>query len=160
MSKVFCSFLILIIFLGCNHKKPGMLSEEDKELVQMAVKERVDAYFIVARQQNIDTMLGFWADSDSFVFAADGNIVIGYAGFSGQMPNVAQMTDSVLSLEKYNEHIFVLSSHAATSTLQFKGTSTLITGDAIRSRGSWTYVFSQMNNEWKVIHSAGTHIYF
>jgi hypothetical protein len=49
-----------------------------------------------------------------------------------------------------------MSRNSAVLTIEFDESYTLASNDAVRSRGSFIYVFHQINGEWKIVHAGGT----
>jgi len=124
------------------------------------VQRRMDGYFEALERRDLDWILTFWADVDGFVFAAEGSLIAGYDAFAEQLRSAMEATASVNSIEKSNEHIYVSAKDAASYSLEFAGSMTAVSGDTVRSRGSWTYVFKRIDGEWRIVHCAGAHVYF
>ena len=103
-------------------------------------------------------MLSFWAETEDFVLAGDGSLVVGYDKIAAkQRENFSKVT-SVDSVNIENSHVYVLSENAASYGFEFEWSMTLKSGAIKTSRGSWTYVFKKFGGKWKVVHSAGTHL--
>jgi ketosteroid isomerase-like protein len=148
----------ILLLWSCSASAPARLTDADRAEVRAAVQERMDGYLDAVRRQDLDWMLGFWADTDEFVFAGDGSLIAGYDGFGTQLRAASAATAAVLDLSASNEHLFVLARDVAALSLEFEGTMVTVAGDTVRSRGAWTYVFKQFGDGWKVVHSAGTHV--
>ncbi len=67
--------------------------------------------------------------------------------------------DTVSSCSMTNGHPYVLAGDAASFTTEYEWTIVTTAGDTVTAHGSWTYVFKSFDGEWKVVHSAGTHLY-
>jgi len=147
-----------VLLLSCGPSTPGNLSEAERAQVRAAVQLRMDGYFEAVRQQDLDRMLAFWADTDAFVFAGDGALIAGYDSFASELRGARAATARVLSLTGSNQHVYVLARDAAALSLEFEGSTVTVAGDTARLRGSWTYVFKLFDEGWKVVHSAGAHV--
>jgi len=55
--------------------------------------------------------------------------------------------------------VYVYSENAASCSIGFEWSFINTAGETISSHGSWLYVFTIFDEEWRVVHSGGTHIY-
>lgn len=136
------------------------MTEEEKAQVAEAVEARVSGYVDAIRRMDLDWMLDFWANTDGFVMAGDGQLTVGYDTYAQVLRDVVASTSIVNSITKSNEHIYVLAPDAAAYSMAFEWSMTRTSGDTLRSRGAWTYVFKRLNGNWQVVQSGGTHVYF
>ena len=104
-------------------------------------------------------MLDFWANTEGFVFAADGALVTGYDNYSVQITDMIPNTNKVNYIEKTNPHVYVLAKDAASYAMEYRWSFTMKSGDTLAAKGSWMYVFKKFDDTWRVVHSAGAHIY-
>jgi len=154
------TFLVCVVIVqACAPASPDAMNEQEKAAVAEAVGQRVEWYVNAIRTLDLDRMLQFWADTDGFVFAGDGSLTIGYDAYAAQLRDAIGSTVQVNSIEIRNPQVYVLSRDAAAYSMAFEWSMTSVAGDTMRARGAWTYVFKRLDGEWKVVHSAGTHLY-
>ena len=134
------------------------MSKKEKDAVKEKVTKRVEDYVASMKKLDIEKMLTFWANTEKFVKAGDGSIVVGYEKIAAQQREKMSTITSVNYVNVTNTHIYVLAIDAASFSFEFEWSMTNKTGDTMNSKGSWTYVFKKFNNEWKVIHSTGSHL--
>ncbi len=156
----FTLLICAVIIQACTPPSPSAMSEQERAAVAEAVAQRVEGYVDAISTLDLDRMLQFWADTDEFVFAGDGSLTVGYDVYAAQLREAIGSTAQVNSIEIREPHIYVLSSDAAAYSMEFEWSMTSVAGDTTRSRGAWTYVFKRLDGEWKVVHSAGTHLYY
>jgi len=136
------------------------MTADEKASVAEAVEARVSGYVDAIRRRDIDSMLDFWADTDGFVMAGDGQLTVGYDTWAQVLRDNVVNIPTVNRIVKRNEHIFVLAPDAASYSMEFEWSMNKATGDTLRARGAWTYVFKRLNGKWQVVQSGGTHVYF
>ena len=133
------------------------MNQQEINLIKKAVEDRATKYVNDMKALNIDKMLSFWADTEEFVAAPDGNMVVGYSIFADRQIQKFTEISSVEKVDIDSIHIYVLAKDAASFTFRFNWGMTKKTGEKIESEGTWTYVFKLFDDEWKVVHSTGTH---
>ena len=74
MKKLFMliPLVILLCFTFCcqqGEEVAEIMSEQEKEDIARAVEERISDYFDAIKLIDIERILGFWADTEGFVFA-------------------------------------------------------------------------------------------
>lgn len=155
-----CLYLIgacMLTASGCTNSDES-ISIKEKEAVREAVIKRVEEYVNSMMNLDIEKMLSFWANTEHFVKAGDGSIVVGYEKFAGQQREKMSTIKSVNYVNVTNSHVYVLAPDAASFTFEFEWSMTGDSDEEMKSRGSWTYVFKKFDDEWKVVHSTGSHI--
>lgn len=164
MKKLF--FVIPLVTLLCftfgcqeGEEVAEILSNQEKEIVAQAVEERIAYYIDAVKQLDIERMLGFWADTEGFVFAGDGLLTVGYDTYTAQLREVISNTAEVTSIAYKKPHVYVLSKDAASLSIEYEWSMIDRDGNTVNAKGSWTYVFKKFDDVWKVVHSAGTHLY-
>ncbi|MBW7995316.1 MAG: nuclear transport factor 2 family protein [Candidatus Glassbacteria bacterium] len=160
VRAMFAFFVCAVIAQGCAPASPDVMSEQEKAAVAESVGKRVEWYVAAIRTLDLDRMLQFWADTDGFVFAGDGSLTIGYDAYAAQLRDAIGSTAQVNSIEIRDPQVYVLSRDAAAYSMEFEWSMTSVAGDTTRSRGAWTYVFKRLDGKWKVVHSAGKHLYY
>lgn len=152
------STVIILLLIGCN--QPKGISEEEKLAIKKEIKERVENYPEALKRKDLEWFHNFWSNEEDFVFAGDGLLNTNYDSAITQVYlNLFPNLEEVLHFEISNGQISVLSKDAASYALNFDWGIT-ISGDTVKSKGSWIYVFKKSDDQWKVVHSAGTHNYY
>ncbi|MFC2124612.1 YybH family protein [Bacteroidota bacterium] len=135
------------------------MTEQKKIAIAEEVEARVVDYLDAIKQLDLARMLDFWADTEGFVFAGDGSLVVGYENYAAQLKDVIPKTTKVNNIEKKKPHIYVLAKDAVSYTMEYSWSMIRESGDTINAKGSWLYVFKKFDDKWQVVHSAGAHIY-
>ena len=153
-------FVSFLIFQGCNQQteENNIMNQQEINAIKKAVENRVLQYVTDLKALNIDKMLSFWADSDEFVTAPDGKMVVGYKDFANGQRQKFSEVSSVAYVNIHNTHVYVLAKDAASFTFEFGWEMGKKSGEKIISKGTWTYVFKLFGDDWKVVTSTGTHI--
>ena len=153
--------ILLCFTFGCQQGEEvaEIMSDQEKEDIAQAVEERIADYLDAIKQLDIERMLGFWADTEGFVFAGDGLLTVGYDKYAAQLREAMSNTAEVKSIAYKNPHVYVLSKDAASLSMEYEWSMTDNEGNTVNSKGSWMYVFKRFDDVWKVVHSAGTHLY-
>ena len=150
----------VIITQGCVNDSAKMLTEQEKAVITEEVKARVVDYVDAIKNLDSKRMLDFWANAEGFVFAGDGALVEGYDKQAIQIKDIITNTDKVNYIELINDpHVYVLARDAASYAREYRWSFTMKSGDTLNAKGSWMYVFKKFDDTWRVVHSAGTHIY-
>jgi hypothetical protein len=142
---------------GCTNSDEN-LSRKEKEAIEEAVTKRVEEYVNSMLNLDIEKMLSFWANSENFVKTGDGSIVVGYEKFAAQQREKMSTITSVNYVNVTNSHTYVLAHDAASFSFEFEWSMTDNSDKEMKAKGSWTYVFKKFGNEWKVVHSTGSHL--
>jgi len=135
------------------------LSAEDEAAVVAAVEQTIESYFDAIQELDVDRGLQMWADVEGFVLAADGELIDGYDAFVSDLRTTVSEVDRILEMEIWSPHTRVLDPDAASTVIEYRWAMIAATGDTVRSHGSWMYVVERFNDGWKIVHSAGTHLY-
>ena len=153
--------LVLCFTFGCQKAEEVAkeLSDQEKEEIARAVEERFADYVDAMKKMDLERMINFWADTEEFVVASDGLLAVGYDNFANRMREFVSNTAEVTSFEFWNPHVYILSNDAASLSNEFKWSLIDKDGNKVNAKGSYMYVFKKFDEVWKVVHSAGTHIY-
>lgn len=101
----------------------------------------------------------FWSDNSDFAYAADGRLSINYDSvIIYRMQNHLPKVTEVLYFNFIIERGSILSKDAASVVSNFDWAQILTSGDTIRAKGTWLFVFKKIDAQWSVVQSAGTHI--
>jgi ketosteroid isomerase-like protein len=104
-------------------------------------------------------MLDFFVNTEEFVFAGDGLLVVGFDKYAVRLRNVISNFTEVTGFEYKEPHVYVLSKDAASWSMEYEWSVTNKEGNSVNAKGSWMYIFKKFDDAWKVVHSAGTHLY-
>ena len=163
--KKFLTIIPLVILLcftfGCQQGEEvtEIISDQEKENIARAVEDRIAGYIDAIKQLDIERMLDFWADTEGFVFAGDGLLTVGYDKYAAQLREAMSNTAEVTSIAYKNPYVYVLAKDAASLSMEYEWSMIDNEGNTVNSKGSWMYVFKRFDDVWKVVHSAGTHLY-
>ena len=133
------------------------LTDAERATIREAIDARLNDYAGAARRLDLGWFRGFWANSEAFVIAADGNLM-DYRTWDEQLEKDLATIREMPEFEFFDGHTYVLARDAAVHTTRFRWSLVGTTGDTIRMQGSWSYVFKNLDGTWKVVHSAGTHL--
>jgi Domain of unknown function (DUF4440) len=144
--------------LSCN--TADNISEEEKATISNEVQGRLHGYLDALKRHDLDWFQNFWANEKDFVFAGDGLIQTNYDSaitktYSDAFKNIKDFS----FLNWSNEHALVINRNAVSYTTNFDWQVIMVSGDTVKAKGSWLYLFTKTDGQWKVVHSAGTHIY-
>ncbi len=152
------SMAAVLLAFGCTAPATDELDSVTRETVRSAVEERVLGYFQAMRDSDLEYMLGYYADSDDFVYADFGNPTQGYDEYAAFLRGFIESGMSVTSLEVDPPHIVVLSSTVASVNFEYSWTMADADGNPLSAVGAWTYVFKKIDGVWQVVHSTGAHL--
>jgi hypothetical protein len=161
-KHIFLKIGFITLIYGCALPPPGVLSQEDEAAIADAVEQSQNDYCDAALKRDINFFPEYWADTEEFVFAWDGELWAGRAGYDrlgNETREWFDQNEKVLSCKMSNGHAYVLAEDAVSYTNEFEWSIVTTAGDTVKSWGSGTYVFKLLNGKWRVIHSAGTHLY-
>ena len=156
---------LALVCLGCSLLSCGQpaptahLGEEEKARIAEQLDATVQEYVSAIQALDAERMLAFWADVEGFVIAGDGSLIVGFEPWAAQIRALVEATSEVTHIEVSNPQIFVLARDAASYSMEFEWSMTSRDGVTTNASGSWTYVFKRFPEGWRVVHSAGTHIY-
>lgn len=152
-------FISIIIF-GCSDDHSSLteeLSAEEKEQIKLEIKRTVEDYIESVTSKDIESAISFWSNSEDFIHAGDGRVFGGYKKWINKMRSYNDATDKWLYWNNTDIHVIVLDRNAAAYTTNFENAS-IVGGDTLEVKGSWTYVFRKSESGWQVVTSNGHHI--
>ena len=161
-KHIFIVIGFVALIYGCAPSPPGVLSQEDEAAIADVVEQRQNDYCDAVLQRDLNFFPEYWADTDEFILAWDGEIRVGRDGYDWVVNGTREWFDQnekILSCKMSNGHAYVLAEDAVSYTNEFEWSIVTAAGDTVKSWGSGTYVFKLLNGKWRVIHSAGTHLY-
>ena len=155
---MFFLLLALLFFSGCQSKSVRELSLQDRDVIVQEIKQRLEEYRDAVMRRDLEEYLGFWSDSDEFVFAGDGRILGGYEEWAKLTTQHNAETEKWLKWDYGDMHIVVLGQNAATCTTEIEMGKLNVDGSTQNLKVVWTYVFKRHGDVWRVIQTNGTHI--
>jgi ketosteroid isomerase-like protein len=160
MNRISRTFLagFLAASLAAGAVNSQILSSEQSQSIQLEIQRILDGYREAMLSRDYDAMIALWSDSQDFVFAGDGRILGGIDAWIRQTTRDYEETQSWEIWDWQNVQILVLSDGAASATLEFRYRWVDAEGVTQNSRGAWTYVFRKEGDQWKVVHTNGTHV--
>ena len=156
--KFYLAIGLLAILSSCNNG--DSISDEERATITKEIHGRLDGYSEAVKSKDLDWVQKFWSNEKDFVLAGDGElstdynsvVVKDYGDFFTTMKEMSYLNWS-------NGHALVLNENTVSYATKFDFQAVMESGDTIKSRGSWLYLFKKSDGQWKVVHSAGTHIY-
>jgi len=158
-SFVTLAGLCVLAVAACQPQAPSVMSAEDEAAVVTEVEQTIESYFDVIRELDVDRGVQMWADVEGFVLAADGELVDDYDAFVRDLRTAVSGVDRFLEMEIWNPHTRVFGPDVASTVIEYRWEMIGTTGDTVRSHGSWMYMVERFEDGWKIVHSAGTHLY-
>ncbi len=151
---------LVCLLVSCRPPAPPTeLSAEEKARIGEEVDATVRHYVSAIRSLDADRMLAFWADVEGFAMAGDGALIVGYEPWAAQIRTLVETTSEVTHIEFRNPQVSVLTGDAASYSVEFEWSMTSLEGVTTNASGSWTYVFKRFPEGWRVVQSAGMHVY-
>ncbi len=153
--------ILLCFTFGCQQGEEvaEIMSEQEKEEIAQAVVERLDDYVDAVDQLDFEQAIDFWADTDGFAMAGDGSLLLGFDKWENKVRNDIDRFAKTNKLMFKNPHVYVLGRNTASCCVEFEWSFTTKSGDTIKAKGSWVYVFKKFDEVWRVVQSGGTHLY-
>jgi len=126
MKREILLFALCVFLLqGCSKKSTEIITDQEQTTIVKEVEARVDDYFDAIKRLDLDRMLDFWADTDGFVFAGDGSLVIGYDKYAAQLKDFISKIEKVNSIAKNNSQVYVLARDAASYAMEYNWSMTI-----------------------------------
>jgi hypothetical protein len=150
--------IILTFFFGCS-KQETIPEKKQRALIQ-EIEQRLDAYPEALKRGDIEWFKDFWSGEADFAFASDGELVTDYAAFEKGTKEAIANTKQLLLFQLSNSRGHVISENAVSYATNFEWQIIGKSGDTLRAKGSWLYLFEKRDGEWRAVQSAGTHKYF
>lgn len=127
--------------------------------IEAEVSARVEGYLQAIRDLDLPYMEDFWADVDGFTVAGDGALTVGYDPWIEQLRTLVASIESVAFVEVTDPQVYVLGADAASYSMSYRWSFNMTDGSVLSATGSWMYVMRRFADGWRVVHSAGSHIY-
>jgi hypothetical protein len=152
---------ILIIFaiqVAPSVALGGEMDADTAKAIESEIRIVLDGYRKAMLTRDYESMIGFWSDSEDFVFAGDGRILGGIEAWKAQTTADYENTESWEIWDWQNVQILPLSQEAASATVEYRFRWVDNESVTWNSRGAWTYVFRKEGDDWKVVQTNGTHV--
>jgi ketosteroid isomerase-like protein len=154
-------FLLCFTF-GCQKAEEvaesSKMTEEVRDSISASVEQAFSEYVDATKQMDLNRMYQFLIEGDEFVVALDGALISGKDNFVKMHKKGAGTIKEFNSIEFPQKYVYVLSKDAAVITIEYDESYTTLSDETLRIRGSWIYVFNRINDEWKIVHTGGTHV--
>lgn len=134
-------------------------TDADRAAVAAEAAEAIDQYEASIQSGDMAGMLSAWGDVEGFALAADGELITSHSELAESLEAAWADVARMLEFEFSNPHTFVLGPDEASHTVEFSWTMLSVAGDTVRSHGTWLYVLKRLADGWKIVQSAGTHLY-
>ena len=158
MNQIHPAILFCILVSGCN--TPETISTHEEATIKKEIQGRLDGYATAVKSKDLAWIQDFWADDDNFVFAGDGQLNSNYdSAITKSYQNAFAALKEMTYIRWTDGHPLVLSRDVVSYPTNFQWQAVMESGDTVRAKGSWLYLFKKSEGQWKVVHSAGTHIY-
>jgi ketosteroid isomerase-like protein len=139
---------------------PDNISEAERTAIAKEIQGRLDGYADAVKRKDLEWVQKFWSNEKDFVLASDGKINTNYdSAITKEYRDAFTTIKEMTHLNFSNGHALVLSKNAVSYTTNFNWQAIMVSGDTVKANGSWLYLFKKSDEQWKVVHSAGTHIY-
>ena len=125
------------------------------------IKALLDEYPESFKNHDLKWFQHFWAKSSGFVLAGDGKLETNYdTAITIRYKDAFSKFKAVSHFQMSNGVGYVLDRNSVSYATEYDWGFVTTEGDTLKARGSWLYVFKRDGVEWKVIQSAGTHIFY
>lgn len=156
--KFYLTIGLLVQLSGCS--APDSIPDAERTAITKEIQGRLDGYADAVKRKDLEWVQKFWSNEKDFVLAGDGElstdynsvVVKDYGDFFTTMKEMSYLNWS-------NGQALVLNENTVSYATKFDWQAVMESGDTIKSRGSWLYLFKKSDGQWKVVHSAGTHLY-
>lgn len=151
--------ILSTLFMGCYSF--NNISVEEKTQITNEIKTLLDEYPESFKNHDSKWFQRFWAKGNGFALAEDGKLETNYDSAITMRYNEAfSKFKAVAHFQLTNGVAYVLDRNSVSYATEYDWGFVTTEGDTLKARGSWLYVFKKDGVEWKVIQSAGTHIYY
>lgn len=151
-----CSFFLLA---ACQTITEQPLTDSQRTEIINSVEQSFSEFSDQFVQLDIEGIMQSFAAGDEIVWANDGAVLEGRNAIEMWMRETLGPIQDWNSMEYGEAHIYILAKNAVVHSVDFDESFTLSNGDTVRVRGAWTNVFKLSDGEWKVVHSAASHIW-
>ena len=149
----------ILPLISCTNS--NSLSEDEKIQITKNIEETLNGYPGAFQRHDLNWFQEFWFNDKDFVMAGDGRMETIYDSTVTQRYRKAFATvKEVLHFKFSNGLAHVINRDAVSYTTNFDWGFVDLSGDTLKSNGSWLYVFKKSGGKWRVIQSAGTHNYY
>lgn len=155
----FLLFLLAILLSSCSANEE--ISDSEKRVILEELQNCLNDYADAFKRKDIAGVLDFWSNTPDFAFAGDGKLITDYDSvFKPRMQNRLPKVQEVPYFNFVVERGAILSMDAVSVASTFDWAQVETSGDTVRARGTWLFVFKKKDGQWSVVQSAGTHILY
>ncbi len=160
MKTIVCCIVpvILVSLCGCNEHET--IPEEKQRALIHEVEQRLLGYQDATKRGDLEWFRNFYSKEHDFAFASDGELLTDYAAFESGTKEAIANTKELLTFKLSNSRAHVISENAVSYATNFEWQIVEQSGDTLRAKGSWLYLFEKRDGEWRVVQCAGTHRFF
>ena len=149
----------ILSLMSCGNS--NIVSEDEKIQITRKIEEVLNGYPEAFKRHDLNWFQEFWFNDKDFVMAGDGKMETIYdSTVTQRYRNAFSTIKEVLHFKFSNGLAHVINRDAVSYTTKFDWGFVNVSGDTLKSNGSWLYVFKKSGEKWRVIQSAGTHNYY
>ena len=156
MDSILFGCAILLMSTGCHEE----LSKDKKESMVREVTKKLDQYPASLARHDTLWFKNLYSNEKDFLMAADGELSTDYnESVTNYYKHFLDNMKKLLFFQWNNGQGYVISKDLISYSTNFQWELLEKNGDTLRAKGSWLYLFKNINGEWKVLQSAGTNNY-
>jgi len=148
---------IIWLVIGCQSQQEGALSDEQKQHIKSEITQVMQNLLHPGDTLHLMDYLSYYQIDRDAAIAMDGYII---KGKTVMRQYLEELIDGVRTVDtKLHEmHIRVVTKDVAIVSFRSNELAYYYDGDIIPSEGSYQCVFQRINDQWKIIASAGAHV--
>jgi ketosteroid isomerase-like protein len=145
--------LALFFLVGCAKQEPARMTPQEQETAKKEIREVLNLLVQAANKMDLEALMQPYLNSPDFILVnTDGSMV----DYQGAKNGTADLFKSLASLKftGVKDEFRFLSNNVVICAWLSKCEMTLKTGELSKfDRYGVTFVFSKINNQWKIIYS-------
>lgn len=148
-----CS-LLLLTAVACSRGVAEM-DESQRTRITQAIEQAMRSFEAAERALDAERLIGHFAAVPDFYLYNDGDRLtyeVVSAGVRGTFPTLRSIEGGFSDV-----HVMVLAADAALATARFQETVTDSTGTATRLHGAASWLWRQVNGEWRIVYGHVDH---
>ena len=154
-TRLLFGLAVLSILSAC--KTPIQDVSITDPTIEAEIKNRYKTYITAMQALDVETTTDMYLDSDQVIYSRDGVITKGKDILLKNFGDGFQEMEKVSKIHIYNHEVAALSSTAASQTLAYHYMMLTKAQDTIRVKGTATYVFRKVEEDWKCIQASIAH---
>ncbi len=154
---IFSLLAIILMVTGCQSPREGALTDVQKQHINSEITQVMQKLMHPGDTLHLMDYLSYYQIDRDAAIAMDGYII---KGQTVMRQYLEEIIDGVRTIDtKLHEmHIRVVTKDVAIVSFRSNELAYYYDGDIIPTQGSYQCVFQRINNEWKIISSAGAHV--